>query len=156
MKVLYVHTYYKQMGGEDTVYENERNLMREGGWEVESVLFNNRKYTFFKFIFLFFNPFSFIRVCKAIDKFKPDVIHIHNWFFGASPSVFLAARIKKVPLLHTLHNFRIICPSGVLFNKHKLYTKSITNIFPLLAIKKKVYKNSSVLTFWLLSSTRFN
>jgi glycosyltransferase involved in cell wall biosynthesis len=156
MKVLFIHTYYLQRGGEDIVYENEKSLMTEGGWEVESVLFNNRKYAVIKFILLFFNPFSFIRVCRAIDRFKPDAVHIHNWYFGASPAVFLAARLKRVPLIHTIHNFRIICPSGVLFNDKKLFTHSIKRLFPVLAIKKKVYKNSRFFTFWLLTCTRIN
>lgn len=156
MKVLFIHTYYLQRGGEDIVYENEKSLMTEGGWDVESVLFNNRNFAVIKFILLFFNPFSFIRVCRAIDRFKPDVVHIHNWYFGASPSVFLAARFKKVPLVHTIHNFRIICPSGVLFNNKKLFTHSIKKLFPFLAIRKKVYKNSRFFTFWLLACTRIN
>jgi glycosyltransferase involved in cell wall biosynthesis len=156
MKVLYIHTYYIQRGGEDIVYESEKTLMTEGGWEVESVLFNNRKYPVIKFLLVFFNPFSFIKVCRAINRFKPDAVHVHNWFFGASPAVFLAAKLKKVPLLHTIHNFRIICPSGVLFNDKKLFTHSISRIFPVQSIRKRVYKNSMFFTFWLLTCTRIN
>jgi glycosyltransferase involved in cell wall biosynthesis len=156
MKVLYIHTYYIHRGGEDIVYESEKSLMKESGWEVESVLFNNSRYAVIKFMLLFFNPFSFIRVWRAIDRFRPDAVHVHNWYFGASPAVFLAARIKRIPLLHTIHNFRIICPSGVLFNDKKLFTHSISRIFPVLSIRKKVYKNSMFFTFWLLTCTRIN
>jgi glycosyltransferase involved in cell wall biosynthesis len=156
MKVLYIHTYYLQRGGEDIVYESEKALMSEGGWEVDSVIFNNKRFAVIKFMLLFFNPFSFIRVCRAIDRFKPDAVHVHNWFFGASPSVFLATKLKRVPLLHTIHNFRIICPSGVLFNDKKLYTHSISRIFPFLSIRRRVYRNSMFFTFWLLTCTRIN
>ena len=83
MKILYIHTYYRQRGGEDIVYENEKKLMEEGGFETGSVHFNNMRYAAFKFIFLFFNPVSFIRVYRKIGLFKPDAVHIHNWFFGA-------------------------------------------------------------------------
>ncbi|HEX4373432.1 MAG TPA: glycosyltransferase family 4 protein, partial [Puia sp.] len=156
MRVLYIHTYYRQRGGEDIVFENERSLMEASGCAVDSVTFNNKKFAVFKFILLLFNPFAFFKVCKAIDRFKPDVVHIHNWFFGASPSIFLAVRLKKIPLVHTIHNFRIICPSAVLFNEQKIYTDSITKFFPLRAIKKKVYRDSGFFTFWLLTCTRVN
>jgi glycosyltransferase involved in cell wall biosynthesis len=156
MKILYIHNYYLQRGGEDIVYENEVKLMQEAGWEVSSVLFTNKKYTALKFLFSLFNPVSFIRVWRAIDRFKPDLVHVHNWFFAASPSVFIAARWKKVPVVHTIHNFRILCPSSFLVYKNKIFTDCVTKIFPYRAIKRKVYRNSATSTFWLLAATRLH
>lgn len=156
MRVLYIHTYYRQLGGEDIVYENEKNLLEQNGLETRSVLFDNRKYAAIKFIFLLFNPVSFIRVYKQIGEFKPDVVHIHNWFFGASPSVFLAVKLRRVPLVHTLHNFRILCPSAFLFDKDKQFLDSLSRTFPFQAIKNRVYRNSFFLTLWLALCTRLH
>jgi glycosyltransferase involved in cell wall biosynthesis len=156
MRVLYIHTYYIQRGGEDVVYENEVKLMEEGGWAVQSVLFNNKRFSALKFLFFFFNPVSFIRVYRAIGRFRPDVVHVHNWFFGASPSVFIAARWRKVPVIHTIHNLRILCPSSFLFFKNRIFLDCINKVFPFVAIRKKVYRDSALNTFWLLAGTRLH
>ena len=156
MKILYIHTYYRQRGGEDIVYENEKILMEEGGYETASVVFNNRKFAAFKFMFLFFNPLSFIKVYRKIGEFKPDIVHIHNWFFGASPSVFLAVKLRKVPLVHTMHNFRILCPSAYLYDSNGQFMDSVTKIIPFRAIKNRVYRHSFFFTFWLAACTRLH
>lgn len=156
MKLLYIHTYYKQRGGEDTVFENETQLMREAGVKVECLLFYNQRFTALKFLLFFFNPLSFIRTWRAISRFRPDAIHVHNWFFAASPAVFIAARWRKVPVFHTIHNFRILCPSGCLFYRDSIFADSVSKVFPLEAIRKKVYRDSTFNTFWLLTGTRLH
>lgn len=156
MKVLYIHTYYIQRGGEDAVYEEELRLMRESGWETESLLFSNRRYAALKFFFFFFNPVSFLKTCTAIRRFKPDVIHVHNWFFAASPAVFIAARWMRVPVVHTIHNFRILCPSSFLFVKNELFLDCMSRVFPLEAIRRKIYRDSAFNTAWLLTGTRLH
>lgn len=156
MRILFIHTYYIQRGGEDVVYENEVKLMEEAGCAVHSVLFSNKKHAALKFLFFFFNPISFIRVIRAIRRFRPDVIHVHNWFFAASPSIFIAARWKKVPVVHTIHNFRILCPSSFLIYKNEIFLDCVSKLFPISAIRKKVYRDSAFNTFWLLTGTRLH
>ena len=156
MKILFIHTNYIERGGEDIVYENELRLMQEAGCETHSLLFNNKRYAAFKFFFFFFNPISWWQVRRAIRKFKPDIVHIHNWFFAASPSVFIAARQMKVPVVHTLHNFRILCPSSFLYVRNELFKICMTSIFPYQAITTKIYRNSAVDTAWLLLGTRLH
>jgi glycosyltransferase involved in cell wall biosynthesis len=156
MKILFIHTYYIQRGGEDAVYEDELSLMRGAGWETESLLFNNRKHAALKFLFFFFNPVSFWKTCRAIRRFKPDVVHVHNWFFAASPAVFIAARWMRVPVVHTIHNFRILCPSSFLFVKNELFLDCMSRVFPLEAIRRKIYRDSAFNTGWLLTGTRLH
>ena len=156
MKILYIHTYYIQRGGEDTVYEDELRLMQEAGIETQSLLFNNQRYAALKFLFFFFNPYSFWRTCRAIRRFRPDLIHVHNWFFAASPAVFIAARWMRVPVVHTIHNFRILCPSSFLFVNNELFLDCMSKIFPMEAIRRRIYRNSALNTAWLLTGTRLH
>jgi len=156
MKILFIHTYYIQRGGEDTVYEGELRLMQEAGIETQSLLFNNQKYAAIKFLFFFFNPFSFWRTIRTIRRFRPDVIHVHNWFFAASPAVFIAARWMRVPVVHTIHNFRILCPSSFLFVNNELFLDCMSKIFPMEAIRRRIYRNSALNTAWLLTGTRLH
>ena len=156
MRVLLLHTEYKQQGGEDIVFIQERELLKNNGFIVDTILFNNKRYTFIKFFLLLFNPFSFFKVLRKIKQFKPDVIHVHNWYFGASPSIFIAAHFKKIRVVHTIHNFRILCPSAVIFYKNKLYFDSVKKYFPLRSVLFRVYKNSFFITGWVLLCTRFH
>ncbi|HEV2482268.1 MAG TPA: glycosyltransferase family 4 protein [Puia sp.] len=156
MKILYIHTYYIQRGGEDAVYEDELRLMQEAGLETESLVFSNRKYAALKFLVFFFNPVSFWKTCSAIRRFKPDVVHVHNWFFAASPAVFIAARWMRVPVVHTIHNFRILCPSSFLFVKNELFLDCMSRVFPLEAIRRRIYRDSALNTGWLLTGTRLH
>lgn len=152
MKILYIHTYYKERGGEDVVFEAEEAKMKLNGATVKSLIFNNVDYTFFKVLFYHFNIFSYFRVIKNIKLFKPDVIHIHNIHFAASPAVIWAAKLYKIPVVMTLHNYRLICPSGILYHNGELFLDSIKGNFPWKAVKNRVYKNSFILSFWLASS----
>ena len=156
MRILLIHTEYKLHGGEDIVFAQEQELLKNNGFNVETILFSNKSYAAIKLLLLLFNPFSFFKVLKKIKNFKPEVIHIHNWYFAASPSIFIAARIKNIPVVHTLHNFRILCPSAVIFHKNELYLDSIKKTFPIKSIFLKVYKNSFLFTSWVLLCTRLH
>ena len=156
MKVLCIHTYYIQRGGEDAVFENEVRLLAAAGCETQSLLFSNRRFAALKFLFFFFNPHSFVKTCRAIRRWRPDIVHVHNWFFSAGPAVFIAARWMGVPVVHTVHNFRILCPSSFLFVRNELFTDCMTRIFPLRAITRRIYRGSALSTAWLLLGTRLH
>jgi glycosyltransferase involved in cell wall biosynthesis len=46
--------------------------------------------------------------------FKPDIVHVHNFFPLLTPSIYDACIEANVPIVQTLHNFRTICPNGLL------------------------------------------
>lgn len=156
MKVLFIHTYYKEKGGEDIVFETEKNKLQLEGVTVESLIFNNSRYSFLKIIFQHFNLVSYFLVIKKIKIFKPDLIHIHNLHFAASPSVIWAASSRRVPIVMTLHNYRLICPSAILYHHGELFLDSLESGFPWKAVRNRVYKNSALLSFWLASSMRLH
>jgi glycosyltransferase involved in cell wall biosynthesis len=152
MKILLIHTLYRFKGGEESVVEAETSLLKNNNHKVYSLFFENPDNpikALVMFLISIFNPFSYYKVIKAIKKFQPDVIHLHNWCFAASPAVLLAAHIKHIPIVATLHNYRLLCPSGILFHNGKLFLYSLQQDFPWKAIKNKVYRNSVFQTFWL-------
>lgn len=150
-KILLIHTRYKLSGGEDRVFENETQLLQHNGHETETLTFYNGFFSSFKFIFFPFNFWSFIKVFIKIKKYKPEIVHIHNFFFAASPATFYAIKACKIPIVVTTHNFRFICPSAVLSLKGKLYTVSLNKSFPWTAIKDKSYRDSYVASLWVSS-----
>src|SRR5690348_10417313 len=106
LKILFIHTYYKQRGGEDCVFESEVSLFKERGYNVEVLTFCNKKNSLIKFLFFPFNISAYFKTCKVIKKFSPSIVHIHNLFFAASPSVLYAIKKYKIPCVLTVHNFR--------------------------------------------------
>jgi glycosyltransferase involved in cell wall biosynthesis len=152
MKILVLHTAYRQKGGEDFVVEAERQLLEAHGHRVFLLPFTNptnQLHALWLFLLSIFNPFSYYQTRRAIRAFQPDAVHIHNWHFAASPAVFIAARWARVPVVCTLHNYRLLCPSGILLHNGQLFLDSLGQSFPWSAVGKKVYRNSFWQTFWL-------
>lgn len=85
---------------------------------------------------------------KLLRDTRPDVVHVHNFFPLISPSVFYACRAEGVPVVFTLHNFRIICPTALLMYEGGVTERSVTQ-GPWWAVKHRVYRNSWVGTFLL-------
>ena len=88
-----------------------------------------------------FNEFK-----SLLNKENPDIIHVHNFFPQITPSIFFAAKEKNIPIIQTLHNYRLICPSGMLMHNNKVYEKSI-DYGPFSTVKDRVYRNSFLQTF---------
>lgn len=150
LKILIIHTHYLQHGGEDTVVKQEISLLKKKH-EVECVFFKNKKGVkgLTQFLFSIWNIKSANIVKKKIKNFKPDLIHLHNWHFASGPLIIRAAKKLKIPIVHTLHNYRLICPSGTLMDNNQMFVESIAQNFPWTAVRKQVYRNSMALTFWL-------
>ncbi|MDD5005704.1 MAG: glycosyltransferase family 4 protein [Candidatus Omnitrophica bacterium] len=171
MKILIIHNRYQFEGGEEAVISSEVDLLKNNGHRVILFELSNEKlnsYNIFKKILL---PFTIIWSVKSykkvrylIKKEKPDIVHVHNTFFLMSPSVYYACRAEKVPIVQTLHNYRFICPLGILYRdgkvcrecldkgllmsiKYKCGRKSIWWAMAMLAILKFHYKNNTFKKF---------
>ena len=152
MKILLIHCAYKYRGGEDTVFDEETRLLRSNGVEVETLKFDNHDHSLRDFLFLPFNYPSFKRTVRCLQLFKPDLVHVHNLHFAGSPSVLAAVKKMKLPLVMTLHNFRLLCPSATLFHNGKPFLRSLYERFPWTAVLRGVYNNSRPYTFWTACS----
>ena len=151
MKILMIHNRYQQRGGEDTAFESEAILLEKEGHLIEQLIFDNtiiqkkldKILSGFRGIY---NPASAAVLQKKIKAFNPDIIHVHNFFPIASPSIFFIARKYNVPVVFSLHNYRLICPSAMLYHRNKIYERSIHSLFPVAAILRRVYRNSMLQT----------
>jgi glycosyltransferase involved in cell wall biosynthesis len=127
MKVILAHNYYQQPGGEDRVFSHERQLLESYGHQVVTYERTNSE-------LLNHSPWEKLllpkRVIWAEDarrdmtellrNEKPDIVHVHNTFTQISPSIFGACREAGIPVVKTLHNFRLLCPGGIFFRHGKI------------------------------------
>lgn len=145
-KVLLVHNFYQKPGGEDTVFYNEKKLLEQHGHEVLVYTRNNSeiKNIFHKILLPFITIFNFktyFDIKKIIKKQKIDIVHVHNTLCLISPSVFYAALSAKVPVVQTLHNFRMQCPNGLFFRDSHICEDCATGKLTS-ALRHKCYRNS--------------
>lgn len=118
MRILQVHTRYRESGGEDTVVAAEAQLLRRAGHEVVTYQAENPTGAGAATAALAaapHNPLAARRVSAAADRARPDVAHVHNTWYALSPAVIAGLRRRGVPVLMTLHNYRLTCANGQLF-----------------------------------------
>ena len=119
MKILIVHNYYQQPGGEDTVVANEMSLLSKFGHDVQ--LFSCKNDDIQRLPDKIRTAWNVVysadgrkAMASKIGEFSPDVVHVHNFFPLLSPSIYDACRDAGVPVVQTLHNYRLICANGQL------------------------------------------
>lgn len=161
-KILIVHNYYQIQGGEDTVVENESSMLKENGHEVIFYTRNNdeiKSRGMLGKIKLFFESIFSIKtygeVEKIVKKEKIDIVHVHNTLPLISPSVYYAAFKAKVPVVQTIHNFRLICPAATLTREGMICEQCIqSGLGP--AIKCKCYRNSYLQTLSIVTMLKIH
>lgn len=150
MKVLQIHNSYRHFGGEDVVVEMEKMLLNKcNDVDVLQVLFDNEELLFKD---LFYNNASYKKIEKVILDWKPNIVHVHNLFYKATPSVLKCAKKYNIPVVMTLHNFRLICPNGLLLKNEKPCMECVNKSFPVNAVMSNCFQNSRSKTMALSAS----
>lgn len=158
-KVLVVHNYYQIPGGEDTVVANKKKLLEDHGHEVVLYTRHNSELKTCSKLQKLLLPFSTVfslktyREVKAlIKKEKVDIVHVHNTLNLVSPSVYYAAFHAHVPVVQTIHNFRLLCPGATFFRDGHICEDCVSKgLF--CAVKHKCYRGSRLQTLACVIST---
>ncbi|MES2987759.1 MAG: glycosyltransferase, partial [Pseudomonadota bacterium] len=145
-KVLVIHNRYQQAGGEDAVFANEVALLRSSGSETETLTADNDDIQgalakAAAALRVIHNPAGRAAVAEAIARFRPDVVHVHNFFPKLSPAVFDACADSGVPVVWTLHNFRLACANGLLFRDGRPCEDCVGRA-PISAVLHRCYRGS--------------
>jgi glycosyltransferase involved in cell wall biosynthesis len=146
MKILLVHNFYQQPGGEDAVVREELALLQSGGHEVSLFSVHNDEIAGFwtklkTLLLVTYNPWVRRALARRLSELKPDIVHVHNFFPQLSPSIFDACLDAGVPSVMTLHNFRILCPTGFLYHDGAIREDSLRHS-AWWAVRRRVYRDS--------------
>ena len=119
MKILLIHCHYRLPGGEDAVFAAERALLEQHGHTVVVYERSNEEaaHGAAKALLPFravWNRRAARDVRNIMEQQHIDAVHIHNTLLLLSPAVVRAAKKCGVPVVLTLHNFRLFCPNGIL------------------------------------------
>lgn len=158
-KILIVHNYYQLPGGEDTVVTNEKKLLEDQGHKVIFYSRNNSEIKTFhlwqKGILPFTTIFSFKtyhEVKKIIKEEQVDIVHVHNTLSLISPSVYYAAFHCGIPVVQTMHNFRLLCPGATFYRAGHICEDCVTDGLKC-AVKHSCYRENKFQTLACVIST---
>src|SRR5215208_6145487 len=114
MKVLAVHNRYQRPGGEDQVFVDETALLEPQNPRVLRNKVPKDKVKQVNRLTLakdtVWNTSVYRELGALIRRERPDVVHFHNTLPLVSPAGYYAARAEGVPVIQTLHNYRLLCP----------------------------------------------
>lgn len=150
MNILVVHNRYREPGGEDRVVANETALLARHGHKVVPYTVDNHtidQYNPFALACMtVWNHRSYREIRSLITREGIDVVHVHNTLPLASPSVYYAASDEGSPVVHTLHNYRLLCPNAVCFRDNSPCIECLTSDSLMPAVRHKCYRGSVAAT----------
>ena len=145
-----VHNRYQQRGGEDAVVNAESSLLAAHGIAVQRLDADNdaiqglwdkvqvsaRQLTG--------SPAVQQRLAQALTDFQPDLVHVHNWFPTISASIFRQCKAAGVPVVHTVHNYRLLCVGATFFRDGKVCEDCMGTTFRTPGVIHKSYRDSAL------------
>ena len=126
MKVLLINNFHYRKGGSETVYFNTGRLLEAAGHTVvwfslqdpknldcaQAEDFASRGGNIFaRLRNYFYNRDVARRLDALLEREHPDIAHVHLLWGGVGPAIFEPLRRHGVPLVHTVHDYRMICPA---------------------------------------------
>lgn len=149
LRVLVAHNAYQLRGGEDSVVDAEIDLLQAHGHEVSLLSRHNDDVAAASKLGVaaqaVWSRRTMTDLAEAVERFRPDVLHVHNSWPLISPSIYWAADKARVPVVQTLHNFRLMCPQAT-FLRDGAVCEDCLGKLPLPALKHSCYRDSLVQT----------
>ena len=147
MDVLVIHNSYRQRGGEDEVFHTEIEMLRSRGHRVVTYHVSNDLVELRNPATLaagtIWNSRSYAAIRKLIRTEKPQLAHVHNTLPLISPSAYYAAKREGLPVVQTLHNYRLLCPAGTLYRDGATCMECVDRKTALPAVAHRCYRDST-------------
>lgn len=119
MKILIVHNSYGRYSGEEAVVDRTAAMFRSMGHKVvlyQKTTEGSRDSLWGQaqgFLCGLYAPAGIRGMKEALRREQPDVVNIHNLYPFISPAALFECRRADVPVIMTVHNFRLMCPTGL-------------------------------------------
>lgn len=150
MRIIVVHNFYQQPGGEDQVFNDEVRLLTRFGHEVQTFEVHNdlikEQNAWTQLRATFWNRRLANALGEKIASHQAEVVHFHNTFPLISPGAYYAARRAGAAVVQTLHNYRLICPGALLYRDQSPCERCVGSWLSLPGIVHGCYRNSRAVT----------
>lgn len=145
-KILFVHDYYQQRGGEDESFEAETRLLEQRGHEVIRYTVHNDSIAQMPTLQVaratMWNQAVHDELRTLIQQEKPALLHCNNTFPLLSPSVYYAAHTEGIPVVQNLRNYRLYCINGLFYRDGKVCEDCLGKAIAWRGIKNKCYRDN--------------
>ncbi len=158
MKILLAHNFYRQHGGESEVFETERRVLQAAGHSVvcytrdsaeiaETGLWSRAALA----ANAIWSARSHREIGALIAREAPEVAHFTNTFPLISPSAYYACRRARVPVVQSIHNYRLICPAATLWRDGAICEECVDHSL-LRSVRHACYQDSRAASAVLASA----
>lgn len=162
MKILLVNKFHYLKGGSEKYYFDLANLLKDHGHEVaffsmkddRNIKTDCKEYfvensdmnskNIFKALDVIYSKKNEKAMEKALDDFKPDIVHLNNFQRQLSASIIKPIKKRKIPIVFTAHDLQAICPAIVMLDNEKNICEQCIKGKYINCVKKKCVKNSSL------------
>lgn len=143
-----MHTVYRLAGGEESAVAAERSMLSAAGvdvtvWDQRNATFAERygwSQTAVKTVWNASTARDLASFLRANEPF--DVAHVHNTFPAMSPSIFATLKSFGVPVVRTLHNYRLSCVNALHMRANRPCFQCLGTPFPAAGIRFACYDDS--------------
>ena len=153
MKTLHIHNYYQQPGGEDGVFEHEIRVLENADHEIITYQRTNVEAQQMGLMEKAMIPLHMTWAQRAvtelkalIQKHKPDIAHFHNTHYRISPAGYYACSALGVPVVQTLHNYRLFCLDATFLRDGHICEDCSGKVAPYPGILHGCYRDSAPLS----------
>ena len=148
MEILIAHNFYKHAGGENGCVAAELAMLQAHGHRVTQYCVSNDAIDTMGCLDVacrtVWSRQAFRDLRELFQRHRPKIAHFHNTFPLISPSAYYAARAENVPVVQTMHNFRLCCANGLLLRKGRICEDCLGRSAPWLGVARKCYRESWV------------
>jgi glycosyltransferase involved in cell wall biosynthesis len=149
LRILILHNRYQQPGGEDIGVRDEHNLLMERGHQVKLVEESNDHIhglipKLRTALTAAYSRSSRRKISSILLQFRPDVVHVHNFFPVLTPSVYFACNAMNIPVVQTLHNYRLLCPRATFFRDGEVCERCLGRAFAWPGVVRACYRDSHI------------
>jgi glycosyltransferase involved in cell wall biosynthesis len=169
MKVLLIHSIHIPCGGADKVYFNTGNLLEQNGHSViyfsiknlNNVPCKQEKYfvdvpsKLKSALHAFYNKQAAKKIEALILDEKPEIAHLHSFWGGLTPSILKVLSRYNVPVVHTVHDYNLICPVTTPLDRNGNICEACKGKYFYKCVLKRCFKGSFIKSLILASALSF-
>jgi glycosyltransferase involved in cell wall biosynthesis len=152
MRILEINKFYFLKGGTEKHFFDVINLLKNNNDEVAvfsmkhprnrtskwskyflSTVGYDKTYTIWQRIKgigrMFYSREARKKINKILNDFQPEVVHIHNVYHQLSPIILFEIKKRGIPIIMTVHDYKLVNPNYNLYHKNKFYNCCLNNKF---------------------------